>query len=48
MSEDELQKAVARLLDHSGLLWCHVPNKCVSSTHGNTNLFCVQGSEART
>ena len=26
MSEDELQKAVARLLDHSGLLWCHVPN----------------------
>jgi hypothetical protein len=25
-SEDQLQKSVARLLDYSGLLWCHVPN----------------------
>jgi hypothetical protein len=26
MSESKLQKAVAKLLDASGLLWCHVPN----------------------
>lgn len=26
MSEAILQRAVARVLDHSGLLWCHVPN----------------------
>lgn len=26
MSEDDLQKAVAKVLDYSGLLWCHVPN----------------------
>lgn len=26
MSEERLQRAVARLLDASGLLWCHVPN----------------------
>lgn len=24
--EERLQSAVAKLLDHSGLLWCHVPN----------------------
>jgi hypothetical protein len=27
MTENELQKAVARLLDHSGLVWCHSPNE---------------------
>ena len=26
MSENQLQQAVARLLDHSGLVWCHPPN----------------------
>jgi hypothetical protein len=26
MKEDQLQKAVARLLDSTGLVWCHVPN----------------------
>lgn len=26
MSEEKLQRAVARVLDASGLLWCHVPN----------------------
>lgn len=26
MKEDQLQKAVARLLDYSGLTWCHPPN----------------------
>ena len=26
MSESNLQKAVARIIDASGLLWCHVPN----------------------
>lgn len=26
LNEDRLQKAVARLLDHSGLVWCHPPN----------------------
>ena len=25
-SESQLQRAVARVLDASGLLWCHVPN----------------------
>jgi len=24
--ESDLQKSVARVLDHSGLTWCHVPN----------------------
>lgn len=26
MTENQLQQAVARLLDHSGLVWCHPPN----------------------
>lgn len=26
MTENQLQKAVARMLDHSGLVWCHPPN----------------------
>ena len=26
MTESQLQRAVARLLDHSGMLWLHVPN----------------------
>jgi hypothetical protein len=26
MKEDQLQKAVARLLDSTGLVWCHPPN----------------------
>ena len=26
MTENDLQKAVARLLDASGLVWCHPPN----------------------
>jgi hypothetical protein len=26
MREDQLQKAVARLLDSTGLVWCHPPN----------------------
>lgn len=26
MKEDQLQKAVARLLDSAGLVWCHPPN----------------------
>lgn len=26
MKEDQLQKAVAKVLDYSGLTWCHPPN----------------------
>lgn len=26
MTEEQLQRAVARILDISGVLWCHVPN----------------------
>lgn len=26
MTESDLQRSVARLLDHAGLTWCHVPN----------------------
>jgi len=26
MSEAQLQRAVAKVLDHAGLCWCHVPN----------------------
>jgi len=26
MSENDLQRAVAKVLDYSGLSWCHVPN----------------------
>jgi hypothetical protein len=26
MKEDQLQKAVARLMDSTGLVWCHPPN----------------------
>ena len=26
MSENDLQRAVAMVLDYSGLTWCHVPN----------------------
>ncbi len=26
MTESQLQRAVAKVLDYSGLLWCHVPN----------------------
>lgn len=29
MSEEKLQRAVARVLDASGLLWCHVPAEAV-------------------
>ena len=26
MSEEKLQSATAKLLDHTGLIWCHPPN----------------------
>lgn len=39
MTEDQLQKLVAKYLDACGLLWCHVPNE--GKRRGKTGIQTV-------